>query len=188
MSDVPTRLRQIADARAIDVALAACLIGLLPAFVAAGLVSGFAADAALPAIILIVVGVLLATLGVLMLHRARTRLPRERTRIVRGPGSAWQGIVAFVVIVGVLLFPFGGGALAMASENPRASMLLVGVGVGIAVVLLVADVFIVPGVILGRARRSLRAAAYDDAQYRMLLEQDRLSWHPSGADMAYGPL
>lgn len=185
-ADVPTRLRQIADARAIDVALAACLIGLVPAFLVAGGVWAAAVAAVLPVVLLTLAAILVATLGVVLLHRARTRLPGERTRIVRGPGSARQGVVAFVTLFGVLLIPFAVAAIEMSGENPRGVPLLIGVVAVLA--LLLADVFIVPAVVLGRARASFRAAAERDRNFRALLDQDRLTWHPSYGDMAYGPL
>ncbi|SJN47495.1 hypothetical protein FM104_16195 [Microbacterium esteraromaticum] len=184
--DSPTRLRQIADDRAVDVALAACLIALAPVAVLAGAVWGLMAGTALPFALLTVSGIALGGIGILCLRRARRRLPRERSRIVRGTGSAREGVIVFLVLFGASLIPLVLGGEALVERVPGGLLSLIGLGTVYA--LLLAAVFIVPGAVLARARDSFRTAAEKNPQYRALLEQDRLTWHPRHGDMMYGPL
>lgn len=180
--DTPTRLRAIADTRAVRIAawatgvsvgISAVIVGSL-FFAITGRVSGLAALSG--------GGLLLAVVCALFLARARTRIPGTgRLRSVRGPGDLRSGLIAALLLYlatsAIMLVP--------ALTTERYTLLIVA---NIAVLLLLVSVFVVPAAVLGRNREAFRHRARTDAALRARLEEDRLSWKPDHATLMYGPL
>lgn len=181
-AEAPTRLRAIADTRAVRIAAWASglcigttvtIVGFL-VFAITGRISGLAALGG--------GGVLLAVVCAIFLTRAQNRVPDTgRLRSVRGPSDLRSGIVAalvlYLAVSGIMLVP--------ALTTERYAGLVVA---NIAVLLLLVSVFVVPAAALGRGREAFRRRARTDTVLRSRLEEDRLSWKPDHGTPMYGPL
>ncbi|RLQ85862.1 hypothetical protein D9V28_03120 [Mycetocola zhadangensis] len=183
---MPSRLQQIADARAADISVGAVAVSGGIVTMLLGAYWSVAGLVVLPVIILGIVGAGLVALGNVLLRRARSRLPNEqRLRSTRGPRTARGGVVTAASLWGVMAVVTGG---AWFEAPPRDGLIVVAIGFYLFFALLLVVGFVVPATILGRARESLRRAAAEDAAYRALLEHDRLTWSPRYGDQMFGPL
>ena len=184
--EAPSRLREIADNRAVDISLAAVALAggiVVVLFGAYWSIMGLVVP---PVIIFSIIGAALILLGRFALRLARSRLPKdERARIVRSSGTARGGITA-AAMIWVVTVVMTSPAWPAASARDGGWALLMGFYLFLA--LLLVTCFVVPSIVLGRARESLRRVAEQDGAYRALLEHDRLTWHPRYGDQMYGPL
>jgi len=132
-------------------------------------------------------GAAIAVLCGVFYGRARDRLPKTSRAIVnRGPGSL-RGALWFA---GFVLFAFIGVFAFTAKPSTwqdPAALLTLGTVLAFMVGLLVAGIM-VPAIIAGRSRESLRRKAATDPHFRALLEQDLATWRDPYGDAGYGPL
>lgn len=177
-----SRLREIADARAMRRGMWASFLALGSSSVVIGLVL-LAVGAPLSASVsAMIVGGIVAVASGLLLARVRGWVPKPGTSYVtRGAGSLGGGLIAAVSIFGatnVLLIP-----AIISSDDPTPLLVLDG---GLALMLV--SVFVIPAAIIGRGRDTLRREAERDQRLAAALERDRVSWTPQLAVPMFGPL
>lgn len=177
-----SRLREIADARAMRRGMWASFLSLGASSVLLGLVLlavGVPLSAYLPVMI---VGGIIAVVSGLFLARVRGWLPRPGTSYAtRGAGSLGGGLLAAVSIFGainVFLVP------AIVSSADPVPLLVLDAGFA----LLLVSVFVIPAAIIGRGRHTLRREAERDQRLAAALEHDRVTWAPRVAVPMFGPL
>ncbi|WP_309104856.1 hypothetical protein [Microbacterium sp.] len=179
--ELGTRLREIADARALRAGMWAAFlsIGLSAVFLTFVVFALTGIPRILPAAI---VGALVALIALLALRRERFRIPRSGVILsARGPGIARAGLVAaagiFLVVNAVLV------SMVLLSGNFRSVLVI-----DVPLLLLLVSVLVVPSAVIGRARISLRRAASRHPRLTAALEQERLGWSPTAATGRFGPL
>lgn len=177
-----SRLREIADARAMRRGMWASFLALGSSSVIIGVVLlavGAPSSASMPAMI---VGGIIAVASGLFLARVKGWVPKPGTSYAtRGAGSLGGGLIAAASIFGainVFLIP-----AIISSGDPVPLLVLDG---GLALVLV--SVFVIPAVIIGRGRHTLRSEAARDRRLAAALEHDRVSWTPQAAVPMFGPL
>ncbi|XAS65641.1 hypothetical protein ACOM2C_02310 [Pseudarthrobacter sp. So.54] len=183
----PSRLRQLADVQGtLAAAWSSAIGGGFVLMLSGAFVSGISGDPA-GVLLLGLMGAALAVLGVFYWKRARATLPKtDRLLISRGPGSARGGMLMVSVLATVL-----GGMLVtawpgIASRGP--SSLVTVVGAYLLIVALLAACILVPSVVMGRARQSLRRRVQKDPALRRAVEDDLSRWRDPYGNMSYGPL
>lgn len=177
-----SRLREIADARAMRRGMWASFLALGSSSVVIGLfllAVGVSMSASMATMI---VGGIIAGAASLFLARVRGWVPTPGTSYAtRGAGSLGGGLIAAVSIFGainVLLIP-----AIISSVDPAPLLVLDG---GLALMLV--SVFVIPAAIIGRGRHTLRREAERDQRLAAALERDRISWTPQVAVPMFGPL
>lgn len=177
-----SRLREIADARAMRRGMWASFLALGSSSVVIGLVLlavGVSSSASMPTMI---VGGIIAVAAGLFLAGVRGWVPKPGTSYAtRGAGSLGGGLIAAASIFGainVFLIP-----AIIFSVDPMPLLVLDG---GLALMLI--SVFVIPAAIIGRGRHTLRREAERDQRLAAALERDRVSWAPQIAVPMFGPL
>lgn len=177
-----SRLREIADARAMRRGMWASFLALGSSSVVIGLVLlavGVSSSASMPTMI---VGGIIAVAAGLFLAGVRGWVPKPGTSYAtRGAGSLGGGLIAAASIFGainVFLIP-----AIIFSVDPMPLLVLDG---GLALMLI--SVFVIPAAIIGRGRHTLRREAERDQRLAAALERDRVSWTPQIAVPMFGPL
>lgn len=177
-----SRLREIADARAMRRGMWASFLALGSSSVIIGLVLlavGVSSSASMPTMI---VGGIIAVAAGLFLAGVRSWVPKPGTSYAtRGAGSLGGGLIAAASIFGainVFLIP-----AIISSVDPMPLLVLDG---GLALMLI--SVFVIPAAIIGRGRHTLRREAERDQRLAAALERDRVSWAPQIAVPMFGPL
>lgn len=177
-----SRLREIADARAMRRGMWASFLALGSSSVIIGLVLlavGVSSSASMPTMI---VGGVIAVAAGLFLAGVRGWVPKPGTSYAtRGAGSLGGGLIAAASIFGainVFLIP-----AIIFSVDPMPLLVLDG---GLALMLI--SVFVIPAAIIGRGRHTLRREAERDQRLAAALERDRVSWAPQIAVPMFGPL
>lgn len=181
-SEWRSRLREIADARAMRRGMWASFLALGSSSVVLGallLAVGAPPSAYVPTMI---VGGVIAVASGLFLARVRGWLPRPGTSYTtRGAGSLGGGLIAAASLFGAInVFLIPG---IVASVDPVPLLVL---DAGLALVLV--SGFVVPAAIIGRGRYTLRREAARDQRLAAALESDRLTWAPQVAVPMFGPL
>ncbi len=177
-----SRLREIADARAMRRGMWASFLALGSSSVAIGLVLlaiGVSPSASMATMI---AGGIVAVAAGLFLARVRGWVPKLGTSYAtRGAGSLGGGLVAAVSIFGAInVFQI---PAIISSVDPAPLLVLDG---GLALMLV--SVFVIPAAIIGRGRHTLRREAERDQPLAAALERDRVSWTPQVAVPMFGPL
>ncbi|MGK3950627.1 hypothetical protein [Microbacterium sp. K2] len=185
-----SRLREIADARAMRRGMWASFLALGSSSVIIGLVLlavGVSSSASMPTMI---VGGIIAVAAGLFLAGVRGWVPKPGTSYAtRGAGSLGGGLIAAASIFGainVFLIP-----AIISSVDPMPLLVLDG---GLALMLIsvfvipLISVFVIPAAIIGRGRHTLRREAERDQRLAAALERDRVSWGPQIAVPMFGPL
>lgn len=188
-ADGRTRLREIAHARAADITLAACTIGGGIIALMGGVIWGLLAWTVVPVIAGGVIGSGLSVGGAVLLKRARSRRPDNRYRRMGAwgtPDTPVGGIILAGVIYGAVAIPVLLSWPELVASGAERVIGMLGFLLVFALLLVVA--MVIPGIILGRARTSLRRVAATDPVYRAMLEQERSSWVPQHGDQMFGPL
>lgn len=177
-----SRLREIADARAMRRGMWASFLALGSSSVVIGLVLlavGVSSSASMPTMI---GGGVIAVAAGLFLAGVRGWVPKPGTSYAtRGAGSLGGGLIAAASIFGainVFLIP-----AIISSVDPMPLLVLDG---GLALMLI--SVFVIPAAIIGRGRHTLRREAERDQRLAAALERDRVSWAPQIAVPMFGPL
>ncbi|WP_311260393.1 hypothetical protein [Microbacterium sp. WCS2018Hpa-9] len=177
-----SRLREIADARAMRRAMWASFLALGSSSVILGLVLlavGVPPSAHVP---LMIVGGVIAVASGLFFGRVRGWLPRPGTSYTtRGAGALGGGLIAAASIFGainVFLIP---GIVSSVDPVP-----LLALDAGLALVLV--SVFVIPAAIIGRGRHTLRREAARNQRLAAALDHDRVTWGPGVAVPMFGPL
>ncbi|MFJ4999374.1 hypothetical protein ACIP5T_14540 [Microbacterium sp. NPDC088619] len=181
-SEWRSRLREIADARAMRRGMWASFLAIGSSAVVLGavlLAVGAPASAYVPTMI---VGGLIAAASGLFLARVRRWLPKPGTSYTtRGAGSLGGGLVAAASLFGAInVFLIPG---IVSSVDPVPLLVL---DAGVALVLVSA--FVIPAAIIGRGRQTLRREVKRDQQLAAALERDRVTWVPRTAVPMFGPL
>lgn len=180
-SDARTRMREIADGRAMRRAMWAAFLALGASAVVLGaafLVFGWWTAAVATAS----AGGVVAAASALFLRRERRRIPRPgESYTTRGAGTLRGGIVAasgMFAAVNVFFIP------AMLAGSDLTPILLIDAGLA----LLLVSGFVVPAAVIGDGRAALRRDANRDPHVAAALEHERTVWVPrAGVDM-FGPL
>lgn len=177
-----SRLREVADARAMRRGMWASFLALGSSSVVLGLVLlvvGVPPSAYVPTMI---AGGFVAVISGSFLARVRGWVPKPGTSYTtRGAGSLGGGLLAAASIFGainVFLIP---GIVSSADPGP-----LLVLDAGVALVLV--SGFVVPAAIIGRGRQALRREAARDQRLAAALESDRVTWTPQVAVPMFGPL
>ncbi|MCE4027881.1 hypothetical protein LXM50_18045 [Microbacterium sp. Au-Mic1] len=180
--DFPTRLREIADARAGAAGMWAALLSTGFAAVVFGGVLFAVTGRTLPLLTWSIIGAVLAAVAGWFLRRVRHWVPRSGISVSgRGPGTLRGGMWA----AGGILFLINVFLVIGALTSGRVlSMVLVDIGL----VFLLVSVLVVPPAIVGRGRRTLRRQTQADPLLAASLERERLSWMPTGRTEMFGPL
>jgi hypothetical protein len=177
-----SRLREVADARAMRRGMWASFVALGSSSVVLGLVLlavGVPPSAYLPSMI---AGSVVAVVSGVFLARVRGWIPRSGTSYsTRGAGSLGGGLVAaasIFVAFNVFLTP------AIFSSDDPVPILVLDTGFALVPV----SVFVIPAAIIGRGRQTLRREAARDQRLAAALESDRVTWTPQVAVPMFGPL
>jgi amino acid transporter len=177
-----TRLREIADARAMRRGMwgAFVSLGASSTIVGLGILAlGVTPSASVPWAI---AGVIVAAVAALFLRRERGWIPRPgKSYTTRGAGDLRGGVIAALslfVVFNVFLIP-----AMMSAADPVPLLVLDG-----ACALLLVSGFVVPAAILGRGREALRRQVRRDPRVAAALEAERLTWNAGVAVTMFGPL
>nr|WP_201470204.1 hypothetical protein [Microbacterium hydrocarbonoxydans] len=177
-----TRLREIAEARAMRRGMWSSLLALGASSVALGLVLlivGVTPGGWVPCL---VAGALVAVVCAAFLRRERGWIPAPGTALAtRGVGTLGGGLIAassLFLASNILLMP-----AIMSSFDP---VPLVVWDVGLALVLV--SVFVIPGAIIGRGREALRRSVLTDPRLAAELERERETWVAQISVPMFGPL
>lgn len=179
---VPTRLREIAHARAMRTAMWSAIVSLgASAVVLAAVVYALSGNPRMLGWAL--AGAAAVVAGLLELRRGRDRLGRSGViHTTRGPRSLRGGLLAaggIFLAINAFLLP------AMVTAGRFLLVALVESGA----LLVLVSVFVIPAAILGRARPALRRAAHRHPRLLDALEQERRGWTTrTGGHMVFGPL
>jgi len=183
----PSRLRQLTDGQGIVAAGWSSAISCGPVLLLSGGFISVMTGSQTWALVLGLLAAALGILGVFAWKRARATLPNtDRLLVSRGPGSARGGIVTVTVLATIL------GAILAASLpgiTSRGTTTLVAViGAFLLLVLFLVTCFLVPSVVMGRARQSFRRRVQTDPLLRAAVEGDLATWRDPYGNATYGPL
>ena len=181
-TDSRSRLREVADARAMRRGMWASFLALGSSSVVVGLVLlavGMPPSAYVPSM---TVGGIVAVVSGVFLARVRGWIPKPGTsHTTRGAGSLGGGLIAAASIFGALNVFLIPGIVSSVDPVP---LLVLDAGFA----LLLVSVFVIPAAVIGRGRQTLRREAARDQRLVAALERDRVTWVPLVAVPMFGPL